>query len=75
MQLGPVPGAVAFTDKGVMPVPIGTAFIYRELLKNIVTMFQTGKSPLDPRGLLEIVGFIEAAASGAAMNHGAGVKR
>src|SRR5207302_10068702 len=40
-------GAVAFTEKGVQPVPIGTAYIYRELLKKIVEMFETKKSPLD----------------------------
>lgn len=64
-------GALAFTEKGVAPVPIGTAFIYRELLKNIVEMFTTGKSPLDPAISVEIVAFIEAARR-SAMNHGAG---
>ncbi|HEV3145027.1 MAG TPA: Gfo/Idh/MocA family oxidoreductase [Gemmataceae bacterium] len=62
-------GAMAFTEKGVMPVPIGTAVIYRELLKKIVEMFQTGKSPLDPAVTLEIVGFIESARK-SALNHG-----
>jgi predicted dehydrogenase len=64
-------GAIAFTDKGALPVPIGTAFIYRELCKKIVEMFATGKSPLDPRVTLEIVAFIEAARK-SGMNHGAG---
>ena len=66
-------GALAFTEKGVLPVPIGTAFIYRELLKQVVAMFQTGKSPLDPQVTLEIVGFIEAARK-SGMNHGSGEK-
>jgi predicted dehydrogenase len=66
-------GAVAFCEKGVLPVPIGTSFIYRELLKKIVEMFQTGKSPLDPAVTLEIVGFIESARK-SAVNHGAGVQ-
>jgi virulence factor len=66
-------GAVAFTEQGVMPVPIGTAYIYRELLKQVVEMFKTGKSPLDPTITLEIVGFIEAARK-SGMNHGAGEK-
>jgi len=66
-------GAVAFADKGVMAVPIGTAFIYRELLKKIVEMFTTGKSPLDPAITLEIVGFIESARA-SAMNHGTAQK-
>jgi predicted dehydrogenase len=64
-------GAIAFTDKGALPVPIGTAFIYRELCKKIVEMFATGKSPLDPHVTLEIVAFIEASRK-SAMNHGAG---
>jgi virulence factor len=66
-------GAVAFTEKGVLPVPIGTTYIYRELLKQIVEMFKTGKSPLDIHETLEIVGFIEASRK-SAMNHGAGEK-
>src|SRR5262245_3213443 len=64
-------GAIAFTEKGALPVPIGTAFIYRELLKKIVEMFATGKSPLDPHVTLEIVAFIEAARK-SGMNHGSG---
>ena len=51
-------------------MPIGTAFIYRELLKQIVAMFKTGKPPLDPSVTLEIVAFIEAANRSGA-NHGA----
>ena len=66
-------GAVAFTEQGVMRVPIGTSYIYRDLLKQIVEMFKTGKSPLDPAVTLEIVGFIESARK-SAMNHGAGEK-
>lgn len=62
-------GAVAFAEQGAQAVPIGTAFIYRELLKKIVDMFQTGKPPLDPMVPLEIVAFIEAARK-SAMNHG-----
>ena len=64
-------GAIAFTDKGALPVPIGTAFIYRELCKKIVEMFATGKAPLDPHVTLEIVAFIEAARK-SGMNHGSG---
>jgi len=64
-------GAIAFTDKGALPVPIGTAVIYRELCKKIVEMFATGKSPLDPHVTLEIVAFIEASRK-SAMSHGAG---
>ena len=54
-------GAIAFTEKRVAQVPIGTKFIYRELLKKVVETFTTGKPPIDIAETLEIVGFIEAA--------------
>jgi hypothetical protein len=66
-------GCVAFAEAGVQPVPIGTGFIYRELLKKIVQMFETGKPPLDPAVTVELIGFIEAANRSGA-NHGAGEK-
>jgi virulence factor len=66
-------GCLAFTEQGVQSVPIGTKYIYRELLKKIVEMFQTKKPPLDVTVTVEIVGFIEAAWK-SAMNHGAGEK-
>ncbi len=66
-------GCIAFTEKGVRSVPIGTRYIYRELLEKIVSMFQMGKSPLDSHVTLEIVAFIEAALK-SAHNHGAGEK-
>ena len=44
-------------------------YIYRELLKAIVGMLETGKSPIDPAESLELVAFIEKAADSAA-NHG-----
>jgi len=62
-------GFIAFTDKGSPQVTVGTKYIYRELLKQIVEMFKTGKSPLDINITLEIVAFIEAAYN-SAMNHG-----
>lgn len=64
-------GCLAFTDKGAQTVPIGTAYIYRELLKKVVSMFETRKAPLDPAVTVEMVGFMEAALKSAA-NHGAG---
>lgn len=54
-------GFTAFCEKKVVPTVIGTRFIYRELLRRIVAMFQSGRPPLDPRETLEIVAFIEAA--------------
>jgi len=64
-------GCLVFAEKGVQEVPIGTRYIYRELLKHIVAMFQTGKSPVPPAVSLEIVAFIEAAWK-SANNHGIG---
>ena len=66
-------GAVAFTEKGVQPVPIGTKYIYRELCKQIVVFFTTKKPPVDPAVTVEIMAFIEAA-NKSATNHGAGEK-
>ncbi len=64
-------GFIGFAEKGIQPVTIGTKFIYRELLKKIVEMFKTGKSPLDIAETVEIVAFIEAANKSGA-NHGTG---
>ena len=61
---------VAFAEKGVQTVPIGTKYIYRELLKKVVETFATGKPPLDVGVTLELVAFIEAANRSGA-NHGA----
>lgn len=56
----PVYGFVAFTDEGAEHVALDTAYIYRELLKQIVAMFATGQSPLDIGITLEIMAFLEA---------------
>jgi hypothetical protein len=61
-------GCTVFGEKKIVPVMIGTGFIYRELLKRIVQMFETGRSPLDPRETLEIVAFMEAALHSAKEN-------
>jgi hypothetical protein len=66
-------GALVFTDKTIVPLKIGTKYIYRELLKKIVDTFKTGKAPLDIGVTLEIVAFIEAAWK-SALNHGNGEK-
>jgi len=62
-------GCLVFTEQGVVEVPIGTRFIYRELLKRIVAMLTTHKSPTASTVSLEIVSFIEAAWK-SANNHG-----
>lgn len=64
-------GFVGFSEKGIQQVTVGTKFIYRELLKRVVEMFKTGKSPLPIAETIEIVAFIEAANRSGA-NHGAG---
>ena len=64
-------GFVGFAEKGVKAVTVGTAVIYRELLKQIVATFTSGKPPIDPSVTLEIMAFIEAANKSGA-NHGAG---
>ncbi len=48
---------------------VGTEQIYRELLKKVVELFKTGKSPLDIAETIEIVAFIEAA-NRSGSNHG-----
>jgi predicted dehydrogenase len=64
-------GCLAFTEKGVISIPIGTRAIYHGLLKHVVEMFTTGKAPLDINVTVEIVAFIEAAYR-SGNNHGAG---
>jgi virulence factor len=54
-------GFTAFCEKRVVPAAINAGLIYRELLKRIVKMFETGQPPIDIRETLEIVAFIEAA--------------
>lgn len=39
---------------------VGTEYIYRELLKRVIEMFETGEPPFDIRETLEIIAFIEA---------------
>ena len=54
-------GFTLFGQKGVATQGVGTTYIYRELLKQIVKMFETRQLPIDLRETLEIVAFIEAA--------------
>lgn len=63
-------GFVTFVDGASKLQHVGTGTIYRELLKAIMSMLETGKSPVPPAETLEIVRFIELAAESAA-NHGA----
>ena len=61
-------GFTVFCEKKVVPSTINAGFIYRELLKRIVRMFETGEPPVDIRETLEIVAFIEAAIVSAKRN-------
>ncbi|MFW6156613.1 MAG: Gfo/Idh/MocA family protein [Armatimonadota bacterium] len=54
-------GYRAVGESGTVQQMISAEFIYRELLKRIIAMFETGEPPLDIRETLEIIAFIEAA--------------
>ncbi len=54
-------GFTIYGSTAVKTYGVGTQFIYRELLKRVVTMFETRKPPFDVRESLELVAFIEAA--------------
>ena len=54
-------GFTAWGEKAVRQSGISTQYIYRELVKRIVQMFETGEPPLDPAVTLEIVAFIAGA--------------
>ena len=58
-------GFTAWCENEVRTVEIDTSFIYRELLKQIVGMFESGKPPLNIEESVEIAAFIEAAARSA----------
>lgn len=61
-------GFTAWCEKQVVTTAINAGMIYRELLKKMVNMFQTGKPPVDLQETLEIVAFIEAAMESGANN-------
>ncbi len=54
-------GFTAWCEREIHSTSINTAYIYRELLKRIIEMFQTERPPLDIEETLEIVAFIESA--------------
>jgi virulence factor len=54
-------GFTVWGDSGVRSERISTQFIYRELLRKIVEMWETGKAPLDLDETIEIAAFIAAA--------------
>jgi len=54
-------GFTVICERQAWATTIDTRFIYRELLKRVVEMFQTRKPPLDISETLQIVAFIEGA--------------
>ena len=54
-------GFDAWGEKGVRSAAINAGYIYRELLKRVVGMFETREAPIDIAESVEIVAFIEAA--------------
>ncbi|MBB16960.1 oxidoreductase [Candidatus Poribacteria bacterium] len=62
-------GFTAYHDKSIVRTSINTNFIYREILKKIIKMFETGEPPIDISESIEIIAFIEATAR-SANNHG-----
>jgi len=54
-------GFVAWGEESVRQSGISTEYIYRELVKEMVKMFETGQPPIDPAVTVEIVAFIVGA--------------
>ena len=54
-------GFTAFCERRIVPAAIDTRFIYRELLKQVVRMFMTGRVPVSHDEMVEVVAFQEAA--------------
>ena len=58
-------GFRAVGEDGHRALLAGTGVFYRELLKRVIGMFESGEAPIDIRETLEIVAFIEAAVESA----------
>jgi len=61
-------GFIAFCEKEIVYSSIDTSWIYTELLKRIIGMFETKKSPVDPSETLEIIAFTEKAMESSRLN-------
>jgi predicted dehydrogenase len=58
-------GFRAVGEDGHRALLAGTGVIYRELLKRVIAMFESGEAPIDIGETLEIIAFIEAAVESA----------
>jgi hypothetical protein len=54
-------GFLAFCDRGIIHQPLTTRYAYRNLCRQMVETFRTGKPTIPAPETLEIVSFIEAA--------------
>jgi len=54
-------GFRAVGETGTRQELVSAQYIYRELLKRVIAMFETGEPPIDVRETLEMIAFIEGA--------------
>lgn len=59
-------GLVAFSENATRHVTVPFGPLYRELLKQVVAFFETGRSPVDVGVTVELMGVLEAALRSAA---------
>jgi predicted dehydrogenase len=61
-------GFTAFCEKSIVSSNVDTRYIYRELLKRVIEMFQTRSMPVNPEETIEIIAFMEASMKSANEN-------
>jgi len=61
-------GFTAFYEKKIASHVIDTSWIYTELLKKVINMFETKKPPVEPAETLEIIAFTEKAMESSRLN-------
>jgi predicted dehydrogenase len=54
-------GFRAIGEDGTRQQMVSARYIYRELLKHVIAMFETGTPPISIHETLEMIAFIEAA--------------
>lgn len=54
-------GLTAFCEGGVVPIDVSTRYAYRNLCREIIGSFQSGRPPVTNEEMLQTVAFIEAA--------------